>query len=77
MVMPLFKLWLVKVNIPKGRHTYCPKCKKHRLHTVSQYRKGKENKFNQGKKFSYESLHLGKRRYDKKQKGYGGQTKPI
>ncbi|CAL8072603.1 unnamed protein product [Calicophoron daubneyi] len=56
------------VNIPKARRTFCAgsKCKKHTLHKVSQYKVGKA------------SLHAqGKRRYDRKQKGYGGQTKPI
>ncbi|KIM42329.1 hypothetical protein M413DRAFT_444753, partial [Hebeloma cylindrosporum] len=41
------------VNIPK-------------LHKVTQYKKGKDSKFAQGK-----------RRYDRKQSGYGGQTKPV
>ena len=35
-------------------------------HKVSQYKKGKDSLTVQGK-----------RRYDAKQKGYGGQTKPI
>jgi hypothetical protein len=33
---------------------------------VTQYKKGKDSKFAQGK-----------RRYDRKQSGYGGQTKPV
>jgi len=37
-----------------------------RLHKVTQYKKGKDSKFAQGK-----------RRYDRKQSGYGGQTKPV
>ena len=49
--------------IPKTRKTYCSKCK---THTVAQYKKGKESKAAQGR-----------RRYDRKQSGYGGQTKPI
>jgi large subunit ribosomal protein L44e len=54
------------VNIPKTRNTYCKHCNKHTAQKVSQYKTGKA------------SLHvLGKRRYDRKQKGYGGQTKPI
>ena len=36
------------------------------LHKVTQYKKGKDSLAAQGK-----------RRYDRKQKGYGGQTKPI
>merc|ERR1719188_1345107 len=54
------------VNIPKKMRTFCKKSGKHEIFKVSQYKKGKENKWNQGK-----------RRYDKKQAGYGGQTKPI
>mmetsp|Transcript_16373 Transcript_16373/g.14295 ORF Transcript_16373/g.14295 Transcript_16373/m.14295 type:complete len:106 (+) Transcript_16373:29-346(+) len=54
------------VNIPKMMKTYCPKLKKHTMHKVSQYKKGKDSLTVQGK-----------RRYDAKQKGFGGQTKPI
>jgi large subunit ribosomal protein L44e len=56
------------VNIPKTKKTFCPshKCGKHTLHKVTQYKAGKPSLFAQGK-----------RRYDAKQKGYGGQTKPI
>uniref|UniRef100_A0A8D0C7N4 60S ribosomal protein L36a n=1 Tax=Scleropages formosus TaxID=113540 RepID=A0A8D0C7N4_SCLFO len=55
-----------KVNVPKTRRTYCKKCKKHQPHKVTQYKKGKDSLYAQGK-----------RRYDRKQSGYGGQTKPI
>nr|CAX77697.1 ribosomal protein L36A [Schistosoma japonicum] len=56
------------VNIPKTRNTFCKssKCKKHTLHKVTQYKKGKDSLYAQGK-----------RRYDRKQSGYGGQSKPI
>merc|ERR1711893_219882 len=56
------------VNVPKARKTFCKakKCRKHTLHKVTQYKKGRDSKFAQGK-----------RRYDRKQTGYGGQTKPI
>ncbi|KAL4068521.1 zinc-binding ribosomal protein [Scleroderma yunnanense] len=56
------------VNIPKTRRTYCKgkQCKKHTPHKVTQYKKGKDSLFVQGK-----------RRYDRKQSGYGGQTKPV
>lgn len=56
------------VNIPKTRKTYCggPKCRKHTPHRVSQYKTGKRNPRRQGE-----------RRYHEKQKGFGGQTKPI
>eukprot|EP01138_Halocafeteria_seosinensis_P001194 gb/GECG01001223.1/.p1 GENE.gb/GECG01001223.1/~~gb/GECG01001223.1/.p1 ORF type:complete len:100 (+),score=10.96 gb/GECG01001223.1/:1-300(+) len=56
------------VNIPKERRTFCPSkdCRKHTSHKVSQYKAGKASLYAQGK-----------RRYDMKQKGYGGQTKPV
>ncbi|CAJ1423638.1 unnamed protein product [Effrenium voratum] len=54
------------VNIPKTRNTYCRKCRKHTGHKVSQYKTGKASLSAQGK-----------RRYDKKQAGFGGQTKPV
>ncbi|KAJ2641038.1 40s ribosomal protein L44e [Coemansia sp. RSA 1694] len=56
------------VNIPKTRNTFCksPKCQKHTPHKVSQYKTGKASVFAQGK-----------RRYDRKQSGFGGQTKPV
>jgi large subunit ribosomal protein L44e len=56
------------VNVPKQRKTHCrsKKCKKHTLHKVSQYKTGAARLYAQGK-----------RRYDRKQKGYGGQGKPI
>uniref|UniRef100_A0A3B4WJV3 Ribosomal protein L36A n=1 Tax=Seriola lalandi dorsalis TaxID=1841481 RepID=A0A3B4WJV3_SERLL len=61
-LLPLF----LPVNVPKTRRTYCKKCKKHQPHKVTQYKKGKDSLYAQGK-----------RRYDRKQSGYGGQTKPI
>ena len=54
------------VNIPKERRTYCKGCRKHQVHKVAQYKAGKASNFAQGK-----------RRYDRKQMGYGGQTKPV
>merc|ERR1712173_475994 len=56
------------VNIPKERMTFCPgkKCKKHTKHKVTQY-----------KKAATSSMAQGNRRYNQKQKGFGGQTKPI
>ena len=56
------------VNFPKEVKTYCnhPKCKNHQKWKVSQYKKGKDSLFAQGK-----------RRYDRKQSGFGGQTKPV
>ncbi|CAA0820874.1 Presenilin-like protein [Striga hermonthica] len=56
------------VNVPKTKKTFCKskQCKKHTLHKVTQYKKGKDSLAAQGK-----------RRYDRKQSGYGGQTKPV
>merc|ERR1711988_2024702 len=56
------------VNVPKTRKTFCKgtKCRKHTMHKVTQYKKGKDSLYAQGK-----------RRYDRKQSGYVGQTKPI
>merc|ERR1712078_474396 len=56
------------VTVLKAKRTYCngKKCKKHTLHKVTQYKTGKASLYAQGK-----------RRYDKKQAGYGGQTKPV
>ena len=55
------------VNIPKAMKRFCRyKCRKHTTHKVIQYKKGKES-----------SMAQGRRRYDNKQKGFGGQKKPI
>ena len=56
------------VNVPKTRRTFCKgkKCRKHTQHKVTQYKAGKASNFAQGK-----------RRYDDKQMGFGGQTKPV
>ncbi|CAG5108845.1 Similar to RpL44: 60S ribosomal protein L44 (Ochlerotatus triseriatus) [Cotesia congregata] len=54
------------VNVPKQRRTFCKKCKVHKPHKVTQYKKSKERHAAQGR-----------RRYDRKQQGFGGQTKPI
>ncbi|KAJ0599269.1 putative ribosomal protein L44e [Helianthus annuus] len=60
--------FLSQVNVPKTKKTYCKnkECRKHTLHKVTQYKKGKDSLAAQGK-----------RRYDRKQSGYGGQTKPV
>ena len=63
----IFKLsFLFQVNIPKSRKTYCPSCNGHQKFKVTQYKKSQESKFAQGR-----------RRYDRKQQGFGGQSKPI
>lgn len=80
------------VNVPKERKTFCKgkKCHKHTLHKVTQYKSGKASNFAQVRfiffiflSISYFSLFYfnlflkGKRRYDHKQQGFGGQTKPV
>uniref|UniRef100_G1LBI0 60S ribosomal protein L36a n=1 Tax=Ailuropoda melanoleuca TaxID=9646 RepID=G1LBI0_AILME len=54
------------VNVPKIHRTFWKKCGKHQAHKVTQYKKGKDSLYAQGK-----------RCYDRKQRGYGGQTKLI
>ena len=54
------------VAVTKTRKTLCKKCKTHTTHKVSQYKKGKESFAAQGR-----------RRYDMKQRGFGGQKKPV
>merc|ERR1719178_152776 len=54
------------VRFPKERKMYCTKCKKHCTVKVTQYKAGRSSLTVQGK-----------RRYDMKQRGFGGQTKPI
>ncbi|KAK2811349.1 hypothetical protein FQN50_002226 [Emmonsiellopsis sp. PD_5] len=62
------EMFMDEVNVPKTRRTYCKskECRKHTQHKVTQYKAGKASTFAQGK-----------RRYDRKQSGYGGQTKPV
>ncbi|EFN54815.1 hypothetical protein CHLNCDRAFT_134811 [Chlorella variabilis] len=59
---------LLQVNVPKTKKAYCKgkECRKHTMHKVTQYKTGKASLYAQGK-----------RRYDRKQSGYGGQTKPV
>jgi len=54
------------MKAPKLIRTYCPRCKRHTEHSVSLYKKGKERKD-----------AIGRRRYNRKLEGYGGQPKPI
>ena len=56
------------VNVPKTKKAFCKgkKCKNHQMHKVTQYKTGKASLYAQGK-----------RRYDRKQSGFGGQTKPV
>lgn len=53
------------MKIPKEIRTYCPRCRKHTVHTISLYKKGKER-----------SSALGARRHAEEKKGYGGQKYP-
>jgi large subunit ribosomal protein L44e len=57
-----------QVNAPKTTKTFCkaPKCRNHQVFKVTQYKAGKASLVAQGK-----------RRYDSKQAGFGGQTKPV
>eukprot|EP00703_Trepomonas_sp_PC1_P005706 JAP90900.1 Ribosomal protein L44 [Trepomonas sp. PC1] len=54
------------VNYPEERKHFCLRQQKHTSHKCSIYKKGKDS-----------LLRQGKRRYDRKQRGWGGQTKPI
>ncbi len=53
-------------NHPRTRRTYCKKCDSHQIQKQSIYKQGKTNPNRQGN-----------RRYRIKQRGFGGQTKPI
>merc|ERR1712162_4708 len=54
------------MGISKEKKTFCHKCQTHRLVKITQYKSGRASLKAQGK-----------RRYDMKQKGFGGQTKPV
>jgi len=49
----------------KEINTHCPKCKRHTIHSISLYKKGKER-----------SLAGGVRRHEREKHGYGGQKWP-
>lgn len=51
---------------PRVCKWYCHKCNKTTDHNVALYKKGKER-----------TLSQGRRRYDRKLRGYGSQPKPI
>jgi len=53
------------VKIPKEMNTFCPSCKKHTLHSVALYKKGKER-----------ASSWGARRQAGRKRGYGGQKFP-
>ncbi|OWJ99216.1 hypothetical protein Celaphus_00009735, partial [Cervus elaphus hippelaphus] len=46
---PLYGQRCVLVNVPKTRRTFCKKCGKHQPHKVTQYKKGKDSLYAQGK----------------------------
>ena len=54
------------MHCPKTKNTYCQACKTHKVHKVTQYKTGKKTQ-----------RAIGDRRYKAKQKGFGGQTKPV
>ena len=56
------------VAVKKVRNTYCrhPDCKSHKLHKITQYKRGRVH-----------DGRLGNRKYKLKQKGFGGQKKPV
>lgn len=53
------------MRMPKQNRTYCSKCKKHTVHTISLAKRGKER-----------TSALGARRHAEDRKGYGGQKFP-
>ena len=53
------------MRVPKEIRTYCQKDKRHTIHTVSLYKKGKER-----------ASALGTRRHEEDRRGYGGQKFP-
>jgi large subunit ribosomal protein L44e len=53
------------MKVPKERKRYCPRCKKHTIHTLTLYKRGKERR-----------SALGARRHEEDRKGYGGQKFP-
>jgi len=56
---------VLAVRVPREIRTYCPRCRKYTIHTVTLYKPGKRR-----------SLAAGQRRYLAKLKGYGSQRKP-
>jgi len=53
------------MKIPKELRTFCRSCKRHTLHSVSLYKKGKER-----------ASSWGARRQAGRKRGYGGQKFP-
>ena len=53
------------MRAPRVMRVNCPRCKTHTEHSVSLYKKGRER-----------TLSRGRRRYNRKLRGYGSQPKP-
>ncbi|TLY12638.1 MAG: 50S ribosomal protein L44e [Thaumarchaeota archaeon] len=53
------------MKFPKEMRTFCRSCKKHTLHSVSLYKRGKER-----------ASSWGARRQARRKRGYGGQKFP-
>ncbi len=54
------------MKYPRSINRYCPTCRSHKIHNVALYKKGKERWLNQGR-----------RRVERKKKGYGSSPKEI
>lgn len=54
------------MKVPATLNTYCPRCKSHKEHSITLYKKGKDN-----------MLTWGWRRQERRKKGYGGQKYPM
>jgi len=54
------------MKYPRTINRYCPNCRSHTKHSVSLYKKGKER-----------TLNHGRRRLEKKKRGYGSFPKEI
>jgi len=53
------------LKFPKEFMTFCPHCRKHTLHSISIYKRGKER-----------ASSWGARRQARRKRGYGGQKFP-
>ncbi len=63
----LLESWkAIRMDVPKDITTYCPKCKKHQVHSVSLYKAGKRR-----------ALAKGERHHAREKAGYGGQKYPL
>jgi len=54
------------MKYPRTINRYCPSCRSHKKHSVSLYKKSQERAMNHGR-----------RRLEKKKRGYGSFPKPI